>query len=109
MIISYTNWCISYNNKFISYVSGFISYNNGCILYNKRRSYNNKRLNIPSGQFCIIACANYTIISGKRNIMGRLVPRHTCFKVAKLNRNQPYNGSPLRDSSAIGIWSFRHR
>ena len=33
--------------------------------------------NIPSGQFCIIACANYTIISGKRNIMGRRVPRHT--------------------------------
>ena len=24
---------------------------------------------IPSCQFCIIACANYTIISGKRNIM----------------------------------------
>ena len=44
--------------------------------------------NIPSGQFCIIACANYTIISGKRNIMGRWVPRHTYFRVAKLNRNQ---------------------
>ena len=65
--------------------------------------------NIPSGQFCIKACANYTIISGKRNIMGRRVPRHTCFRVAKLNWNQPYNGSPVRDSSGIGIWSFRHR
>ena len=63
--------------------------------------------NTPSGQFCIIACANYTIISGKRNIMGRLVPRYTCLGVAKLN--QPYNGSPVRDSSGIGIWSFRHR
>ena len=65
--------------------------------------------NIPSGQFCIIACANYTVISGKRNIMGRPVPRHTCLRVAKLNRNQPYNGSPVRDSSGIGIWSFCHR
>ena len=44
--------------------------------------------NIPSGQYCIIACANYTVISGKRNIMGRRVPRHTCLRVAKLNRNQ---------------------
>ena len=43
---------------------------------------------IPSCQFCIIACANYTIISGKRNIMGRLVPSHTCLRVAKLNQNQ---------------------
>ena len=33
--------------------------------------------NIPSCQFCIKACANYTIKSGKRNIMGRLVPSHT--------------------------------
>ena len=65
--------------------------------------------NIPSGQFCIIACANYTIISVKRNIMGRRVPRHTCLRVAKLNRNQPYNGSPVMDSSGINIWSFRHR
>ena len=65
--------------------------------------------NIPSGQFCIIACANCTVISGKRNIMGRRVPRHTCLRVAKLNRNQPYNGSPVRDSSGIGIWSFCHR
>ena len=31
--------------------------------------------NITSCQFCIIACATYTIISGKRNIMGRLVPK----------------------------------
>ena len=37
-------------------------------------------LNIPSGQFYIIACANYTIISGKRNIMGRRVPRNTCLR-----------------------------
>ena len=65
--------------------------------------------NIPSGQFCIIACANYTIISGKRNIMGRWVPRHTCLRAAKLNGNQPYNGSPVKDSSGIGIWSFCHR
>ena len=64
--------------------------------------------NIPSGQFCILTCANYTIVSGKRNIMGRLVPRHTCLRVVKLNRNQPYNGSPVRYSSGIGIWSFRH-
>ena len=47
--------------------------------------------NIPLGQFCIIACANYTIISGKRNIMGRLVSRYTCLRVAKLNPNQSYN------------------
>ena len=26
--------------------------------------------NIPSCQFCIIACANHNIKSGKRNIMG---------------------------------------
>ena len=44
--------------------------------------------NIPSGHFCKIAYANYTIISGKRNIMGRRVHRHTCLRVAKLNRNQ---------------------
>ena len=43
--------------------------------------------NILSCQFCIIACANYNIISGKHNIMGRLVPSHTCLRVAKLNRN----------------------
>ena len=109
MIISHTNGCISYNNEFISYDSGFISYNNGCILYNKCRSYNNKCFQYTVGSFCIIACVNYTIISGKRNIMGRRVPRHTCFRVAKLNWNQPYNGSPVRDSSGIGIWSFRHR
>ena len=44
--------------------------------------------NIPLCQFCIIECANYTIISGQLNIMGRLVPSHTCLRVAKLNRNQ---------------------
>ena len=44
--------------------------------------------NIQSCQFCIIACANHTIISGKRHIKGRLVPSHTCLRVAKLNRNQ---------------------
>ena len=44
--------------------------------------------NIPFCQFCIIACANNTMISGKRNIIGRLVPSHTCLRVAKLNRNQ---------------------
>ena len=35
--------------------------------------------NIPSDQLCKIACANYTIISCKRNIIGRRVPRHTCL------------------------------
>ena len=47
--------------------------------------------NIPSCQYCIIMCANYTIISGKRNIMGRLVPSHTCLIVAKLKQNQYMN------------------
>ena len=44
--------------------------------------------NKPSGQFCKISFGNYTVISGKHNIMGRRVPRHTCLRVAKLNRNQ---------------------
>ena len=44
--------------------------------------------NIPLCQFCIKACANYNIISGERNIMGRLVSSHTCLRVAKLNWNQ---------------------
>ena len=44
--------------------------------------------NIPSSQFYKIACANYTIISSKCNIMGRRVPRHTCLRVEKLNRDQ---------------------
>ena len=48
----------------------------------------NKCFQYTVGSFCIIACANYTIISSKRNIKGRRVSRHTCLKVAKLNRNQ---------------------
>ena len=43
---------------------------------------------ILSGHFCKIAYANYTIISGTPNIMGRPVPRRTCLRVAKLNRYQ---------------------
>ena len=71
-------------------------------MHDKCRSYNKKRFNIPSCQFCIIACANYNIISSKRNIMGRLVPSHTCLRVAKLNTGTSlYNGSRVRDSEVV--------
>ena len=103
MIISYTNGCISYKmSSFRSIVVGSFRLIMGsfCIIMGSfhiiMRAFCITSachiiisvFNIPLGQFYIIACANYTIISGKRNIMGRRVPRHTCLRVAKLNRDQ---------------------